>query len=183
MGAEPTPRFRDQVHNEFTTWLATGTLANPDIAADLADPTFDRLHPPLDDPDTRLPDGWNVLARTPCNDLDVLYHLFNRDAGGWALLFRYESGRVVFGAAISDLCAWYTGLQQTIERIPSAPNRLPRALVAWARPIISSLFDPEDPAEAAEQMLFAFTGRIMTPPRAAHYAHGAEQGATTHDRA
>lgn len=182
MDADPPPRFRDQVHNEFTTWLGTGTLADPDIPAERADPPFDHFHPRLDEPTTRLPDGWSVLAPAPCNDLDVLYHLFSREAGGWAMLFRYESGRVVFGAAIDDLCAWYTGLQQTIERAPSAPNRLPRALVAWARPIISSLFDPSDPVEAAEQMLFAFTGRVRTPPRAAHYAHGAEQGAT-HDRA
>lgn len=113
-----------------------------------------------------LPARWRLHSTLADVDRSVQWCLVERDAGGWILLYHHlllEQTAMRWGR--ESLAAAYETLQRDAAR-PDGSGEA-RALADWLRDVLVGLYDPTDPDEAAERMLFALSGNLRTPPRAA----------------
>lgn len=118
-----------------------------------------------------VPPGWGIRSRyadfLPGSDM-VLIH---RPPGDWLILRHDRVGqhsRVVMGNA--TLAGLYDSLARRAEQgtVAGRDMAFHGGLSGWLHRTLMSMFDPTDPTEAAEQMLFGLGGHLHTPPRAAH---------------
>lgn len=120
-------------------------------------------HPHPDAP-KGLPAGWDSVATHATDHAtadEVVWCLVRRQAGGWLLVSHHSRAQhtelVVAQESIGDL---YAVTVRGRDRIDFHAE-----VVDWLKVVISAMFDPNDPAEAAEQVLFALSDQIRTPPR------------------
>lgn len=79
---------------------------------------------------------------------------------------------VVFQGAYPSLAGWYDRMRGRLDPNPTGDNQvLLSPLVDWFKTELLALYDPTDPVEAAEQTLFALSGRMRVPPRAERDTH------------
>jgi hypothetical protein len=117
---------------------------------------------PAPDADHGLPDGWMAVSTFTASE-GIVWCLTRRDAGGWLLVSHDPSTReTALSGAEETLAGLFATLLRARERVGA-----PREATDWLKGVISAMYDPADPNEAAEQVLFALTDKIRTPPRAA----------------
>lgn len=157
-------RFYDLVREEYRCWQDTVPLeAGPTAAA-----AKRRLFPRPDQPGG-LPLGWQPVS---CHvevgrQAQVGWFLTHRDTGGWVLLVhKDDAASTSLADAKEHLSALYTEYADTLAAEGTSGMRLVAETTRWFQGVLGSLYDPTDPAEAAEQVLLALTGRVRTPPRA-----------------
>lgn len=153
--SEPAHRFWDIAHAEWDAAVAPAREAEHGPC----------LHErPLDE---FLPAGWRIVSTCPYGDAFIRWHLARRDAGGWVLFsVGGERRQLQFGAAARHLATLYEQNQSRLSNGDGAPMTALRAHVRWYGEVLASLYDPTDPDEAAEQVLFALSGTLRTPPKA-----------------
>lgn len=93
----------------------------------------------------------------------IIWCLSRRDAGGWLLVShdprRCETALSGAEETVADLFATIVRARERVDGTREVTN--------WLKGVISAMYDPDDPDEAAEQVLFALTDRMRTPPRSA----------------
>lgn len=117
--------------------------------------------------DGGIPAGWRVHSHRTDNQGHVQWCLVHRDAGGWLLLTHHlllETTTLRWGR--ESLAAAYEMYQRDAERTDPAGAEA-RWLCEWFSGALVNLYDPTEATEAAEQTLFALSGMLRTPPRAA----------------
>lgn len=88
----------------------------------------------------------------PGENLALVY----RTDGGWAVLQHAPRSQTLrIYRAATTLCGLFRYMQAT------AADPM---VMAWIRVVVAEMFDPADPAEAAEQVLFALSGRLDVCP-------------------
>lgn len=118
-------------------------------------------------PDEGLPPGWVSQSHLFNHQVRSFLWLARRDGGGWVVVSHdreNEQTRVISaGQTLADL---YRGAAQaSATGTGFAPGNA--RLAGWLRNVLLSMYDPQDPVEKAEQVLFALSGDLTVVPRAA----------------
>lgn len=155
----PGERFRNAMEIEFAEWEETVARPAPAPHAFVGA----RAHP--DPTDTGgLPTGWESTFVWEGFRADTDLHLVHRLSGGVGIV-RHESDlhRTMLIQTADDLLT----LDRWLHDAPGATGVWSELLQPWVRECLTSLYDPSDPAEAAEQTLLVLSGRVRVPPRSA----------------
>lgn len=128
-----------------------------------------RPHPAPHAPDG-LPEGWTLAStRTrpgPRRGTWAMARRPQENGGGWVVLLHWDDNALTeFLFARQALADMYVELVRATTMMAS--NEISDASLDWYKELLVGLYDPTDPTEAAEQMLFALSGVMRTPPRAA----------------
>lgn len=112
-----------------------------------------------------LPAGWTLLTCTTASDT-ATWGLCRRDAGGWLLVRHIPStAETTVNAARESLGDMFKVVHTTNLSIPVVWT-VSDELVDWLQSFIVNAYDPTDPDEAAERVLFALSGTLRRPPKA-----------------
>lgn len=118
-------------------------------------------HPPLTDPGA-LPEGWVAVSTFTSTD-GLVWCLCRRQDGGWLTVSQYPSkAQTALSGAEESLGDLFSLMVRARERANA-----PTEVTDWLKGTIMAMYDPADPVEAAEQVLFALTDTMRVPPRAA----------------
>lgn len=117
-----------------------------------------------------LPEGWTLVSqRLRPGAAGGTWAMARRAAemgGGWVVIVHWDDDALTeFLFASESLADLYVDLVTTTKVMQ--PNDIATASLEWYKELLVNLYDPADPAEAAEQMLFALSGTMRVPPRAA----------------
>lgn len=166
----PGETYRSTMEAEFARWKDTTPTWRTATGAEWSGTS--KRHPYAGDLGG-LPDGWHSRFIGPYltfDDTDL--HLIQRTDGGVAVVRceRDISRNTLWQTADSllDLDAWLHSLCDDHDKDDPAQPPLAATVFLrdWVRTCLISLYNQDDPGEAAEQTLLALGGRLRTPPRA-----------------
>lgn len=124
------------------------------------------------DPDAEdgLPPGWRLVAYHPHWWAESGFVLCARNAGGWTVLVRsHDTRRTALLSIDCSLWHLYDSLVWVTEPAGSNHTVIEVHARAWLQAAITSMYDPTNPDEAAEQTMFALSGILYRDPSAASF--------------
>lgn len=118
-------------------------------------------------PDIGLPPGWVPVAHRFDFDRHSFYWLACRDVGGWVIMSHDRDAEhtlvVAADTALGDLYTRAANSTVGTDRFSKDGAQIAK----WLKDVLVGMFDPDDPVEAAERMLFTMTGDLTFVPRRA----------------
>lgn len=155
-----TVAFDDEVRNEFDRWRdALPEVEEPDSTV--------TWFPPITSPDG-LPHGWRIRARSVnalrSRPAQTLYCVVSRDAGGWMLMRHKRAGSGHARTFITDIAEDFASLVTDLNSYVLSTAR--RTEVALIHDLMVSSYNPDIPAEEAEQILIALGAPAHLVPAA-----------------
>lgn len=117
-----------------------------------------------------LPAGWTLFSQQerpgPAGGTWAMARRPVERGGGWVVIIHWDANALSeFLFASDSLATLYTDLVKATTMMQ--PNAIAGASLEWYKQMLVGLYDPTDPSEASEQMLFALSGTMRTPPAAA----------------
>lgn len=166
---EPDPdAIAEDAKQEFMRWSEAHQRARGIVPS--GPPKQDaRPHPAPETPGG-LPEGWTLFSQQhrpgPAGGTWAMARRPDESGGGWVVILHWDTKALSeFLFARQSLAEMYVELVEATKFMAS--NDISTASLGWYKELLIGLYDPTDPSEASEQMLFALSGTMRNPPRAA----------------
>lgn len=166
---DPTPdAVAEDAKQEFLRWSEACQRAKGIVPT--GPPKREMRPHPAPEATGGLPAGWTLASQRPRPGTAGATWAMARRAreigGGWVVLLHWDDDALTeFLFANESLADLYVDLVATTKVMKA--NDIATASLGWYKELLVGLYDPTDPDEAAEQMLFALSGVMRTPPKAA----------------